>query len=353
MKELFKVFCAKVCFDNLKGLECLMLARGILMVIACVLCMGTPVPANATCSFSSGGFNVGNVDFGSVTVPANMAVGTVIVSKSAQYYDNINPGQQFWCGANVPTTLSFQMSGTGAAGVYATNIPGIGIKILTLANTGYGIPSGTMPVVWTWTAPSPYYFQNMRFTMQLIVTGPVDLSATPALSYNVNPWLVIQPTDGSAAPLAVSGLAVTATIVPRSCSVTTPSVEQPLPTVSPGSLALGPAGQTSFNLGVNCPSGAKVYVTLTDASNVSSRSTTLGLTPDSTATGIGLQILKGTTPIAYGPDSPVAGNMNQWSAGTAAGGTMNIPLTVQYIRTTGPSTPGTVKGVATFTMSYQ
>ncbi|WP_414693365.1 fimbrial protein [Paraburkholderia madseniana] len=90
-----------------------------------------------------------------------------------------------------------------------------------------------------------------------------------------------------------------------------------------------------------------------DASNVSNTSSTLSLTPDSTAKGVGLQILNGTTPIAYGPDSPVAGKMNQWSAGMAAGGTMNIRLTALYIRTTVPLTPGTIKGVATFTMAYQ
>ncbi|NPT53356.1 fimbrial protein [Paraburkholderia elongata] len=297
------------------------------------------------------GFNVANVDFGSVTVPANVAVGTLIKSTGV-FYNTINPGQQFWCGASVPTTLSFQMSGTGAAGVYATNIPGIGIKILTFANTGYGIPSGTMPVVWTWNTSGPYYFQNMSFAIQLVVTGPVDLSATTALSYNVNPWLAIQPTDGSAAPLAVSGLAVTATIVPRTCSVTTSAVDVPLPTVNPGNLNTGSAGAKQFNLGVNCTQGVTVKVTLTDASNVSNVSTTLSLAPGSTATGVGLQILFGSTPIAFGPDSAVAGNMNQWTAGTAAGGPMNIPLTVQYIRT-GTVNPGTVKGLATFTMSYQ
>lgn len=58
-------------------------------------------------------------------------------------------------------------------------------------------------------------------------------------------------------------------------------------------------------------------------------------------------------PVAHGLDSAVAGNTNQWLAGTAAGGAMTIPLTVQYVRTTGAPTPGTVKGLATFTMSYK
>jgi hypothetical protein len=74
-------------------------------------------------------------------------------------------------------------------------------------------------------------------------------------------------------------------------------------------------------LDLNCTAGLKVGVTLTDATNPSNTSTTLNLSPDSTATGVGLQILKGSTPIAYGADSPAANNLNQWSAGTLRGRT--------------------------------
>jgi type 1 fimbria pilin len=62
---------------------------------------------------------------------------------------------------------------------------------------------------------------------------------------------------------------------------------------------------------------------------------------------------QGSTPVAYGPDSAVVGNMNQWSVGTSTTGAMSIPLTVRYVRTAGAVTLGTVKGSATFTMSYQ
>jgi type 1 fimbria pilin len=354
MKSLFNIFRVKARRDmTWDACRCARKARQILIAVACVLGMCTTISANATCSFTDGSFATGNVNFGGVTVPPNVAVGTVIATVRTYYYDVVPGQQRFWCGSNVPTTVSYMMSGTGSSGIYATNIPGIGIRIKQVGQ-GYAQPANVpMPYSYTWTPTAPFIFTNTSFTFELVVTGPVDFGGTSALSYDANPWLVIQPTDGSAAPLPVANLVIAATLTARSCSVTTPSVSVPLPTVFPGNFATGTVGATPFNLGVNCAAGAKVYVTLTDASNVSNTSTTLGLAPGSSASGIGLQILNGSTPVAYGADSAMAGNTHQWLAGAAAGGPMTIPLTVQYVRTSGALIPGTVKGTATFTMSYQ
>ncbi|MGE8166529.1 fimbrial protein [Paraburkholderia sp. NPDC080076] len=145
-------------------------------------------------------------------------------------------------------------------------------------------------------------------------------------------------------------------ITQPSCSVTNSSIAVTLPSADAASLSAQGAttGATPFNIALNnCDQGTAVSVTLTDASNISNRSTTLSLAPDSTAAGVGLQLLNGSTPIAYGPDSASAGNQNQWFAGTASGSSMTIPLTVQYVRTDDALTPGTVRGLATFTIAYE
>ncbi|WP_408532613.1 fimbrial protein [Paraburkholderia fungorum] len=351
MKILFKIFRVNARFCALSDPAGSTWTRHILTILACVLGMCATIPANAACSFKSGGVSTANQSFGNVSVSTNAPVGTVLASFGNRLFGT----QEFWCGSSVPTTLSFMMSGTGSSGLYETNIPGIGIRIRATSG-GYGMPQTYMPISWSYTISMAGYgfaFNNQIFSIQLVKTGPIDLSGGNALSYNVSPWLTIQPTDGSASPFSVADLSVTATITSRSCSVTTSSVSVTLPTAFASNLATRSTGSTPFNLSLDCAAGTKVYATLTDASNVSNTSTTLGLTPDSTAAGIGLQILNGSTPIAYGPDSAVAGTTSQWSAGTAAGGPMNIPLTVQYVRTTGALTPGTVKGAATFTMSYQ
>ncbi|KVO43095.1 hypothetical protein WL02_03365 [Burkholderia ubonensis] len=106
-----------------------------------------------------------------------------------------------------------------------------------------------------------------------------------------------------------------------------------------------------FNIGLKCYSSAFLYVTLTDLTAPGNTSNQLTLAPASTAKGVKLRILRNGSPVGYGPDSRVAGNPNQWYVGRAST-TTNIPLSAQYIAT-GPVSAGTVKGVATFTMSYQ
>jgi len=97
------------------------------------------------------------------------------------------------------------------------------------------------------------------------------------------------------------------------------------------------------------------YVTLTDATNPTNTSQVLSLTPTSQASGVGVQILNGTTVLGYGPDSAAPGNTNQWYAGNIAVGTsrFTIPLSARYVQTGATVTPGTANAQATFTMSYQ
>ena len=64
-----------------------------------------------------------------------------------------------------------------------------------------------------------------------------------------------------------------------------------------------------------------------------------------------MRLLYNGVPVAYGPDSAAGGAVNQWFVGTSDSLT-EVPLTAQYI-STDTVTPGVLKGIATFTMSYQ
>lgn len=81
----------------------------------------------------------------------------------------------------------------------------------------------------------------------------------------------------------------------------------------------------------------------------------LTLSPGSGATGVGVEILSGTTVLGYGADSNVLGNPGQWKAGTVSPGAsvFSIPLTARYVQTDDVVTVGTANARATFTMSYQ
>ncbi|EDT38436.1 Fimbrial protein [Burkholderia ambifaria MEX-5] len=119
-------------------------------------------------------------------------------------------------------------------------------------------------------------------------------------------------------------------------------------------------GPRSFAISLTCSGGdagtmTNAHVTLTDSTNPNNTSTTLSLTKESTASGVGLQIMKGDTLVGFGPDSAAVGNTNQWQVGTVMQGQANltIPLAARYVQTGSKITPGSTDARATFTMSYQ
>ncbi|WP_196487332.1 fimbrial protein [Burkholderia stagnalis] len=144
------------------------------------------------------------------------------------------------------------------------------------------------------------------------------------------------------------------------CRVSTPAITVPLGNVQASTFAgVGtPTPSKPFNIELEC-SGIEaektldVYTTLTDHTNPGNVSDTLTLAKDSTATGVGIQVLNGNTVVKYGRDSSAIGNKNQWKAGAAGNGTFTIPLTARYVQTAPKVTPGTANGLATFTMSYK
>jgi type 1 fimbria pilin len=338
--------------------------RSLAGLAACMLISCAVEPAYAqSCHFIQSNLTTGTINMGNVNLPRDAAVGAVVASIQFPY-DAALSHQNFDCGSDVLTTLSFAMSGSEASGSYPTNIPGLGIRVYVWSNTSYyttpTVPTLT-PNSWTYSYTasssgdgSAYGTGYLQIRIDLVITGPVDLGATNSLTYSVAPWGTVQTADGTSR-LPLSYLSVIGTVASQSCTVTTPLVEVTLPNVLGKDLTTAgmTAGATPLAIDLNCPAGANVFVTLTDASNPANLTNIAALAPESSARGVGLQVLNGTTAVAFGPDSAEANNLNQWSAGRAAGGVTHIPLSAQYIRTSGPLVPGSVKGKITFTMSYQ
>nr|WP_249178243.1 fimbrial protein [Burkholderia cenocepacia] len=159
-----------------------------------------------------------------------------------------------------------------------------------------------------------------------------------------------------------SGLQVTASPSRRvpTCKVREKTLNVPLGDISAYQV-LPTVGSTSeakpFKIVLDCGGGeegsiTKTYMTLTDVSNNANRSSTLTLAPESTAKGLGVQVLNGTQILSYGPDSSVTGNPNQFYTGTTQNGVLEIPLSARYVPT-GMVLGGTATARASFTMSYQ
>jgi type 1 fimbria pilin len=200
----------------------------------------------------------------------------------------------------------------------------------------------------TTTFTLKYYL--VKTAAQVTASGslPINNGAIFTLVVHDAPGGTDTYTDPSAATLGDTAISA------LTCSVQTPTINVTLPTISASMLSrVGTAGDTPFQIGLSCSSGAQVYVTLTDATTPDNESNLLTLASGSSAKGVQLRILKpdGATPVSFGPDSAAPDNPNQWLVGDSDGMT-SIPLTVQYV-STGALTPGAVVGRATFTMSYQ
>ncbi|WP_176041707.1 fimbrial protein [Burkholderia stabilis] len=243
-------------------------------------------------------------------------------------------------------------TGTLAGAIYSTGVAGIGVRFSLPVTTPYGYwPKTQRRGDTSWIGINVTAVLRIEF----IKTGPI--SAGGVISGEIAEANIDNIFKFSS--YRIDGVITLEPKVPT-CRVTTPAITVPLGNM-PASTFNG-VGSVSpskpFNIVLQCSGGepgavTNVYTTLTDHTNPGNVSDTLSLASDATATGIGIQVLNGSTVIKYGPDSSATGNTNQWKAGESGNGTFTIPLTARYIQTAPKVTPGAANGLATFTMSYQ
>jgi len=285
------------------------------------------------------------VDFGSLAIPRDPPVGSI-------YERSIG---QPW-GATGSPSCTVTRTGTVNNGtaipinrnVYATPMGNVGVILQYTSGINGPYTHSTTENFDLSSNPNYGMYRRIAF----YVYGPVGKGPATA----VMPSLTIT-WSGSCIPTVTSTISASGDVVltQATCTVLTSSVDVVLPKISTSALPAvnSTAGATPFSIGLDCGAigSGKLYVTLTDQTTPGNRSNLLALTPASTATGVQVQVLNGGTAISYGPDSAAAKNTNQILL-AASGGLSKVNLTAQYVRT-GALTPGTIGGVATFTMSYQ
>lgn len=339
------------------------IVSSLVAVLLSTFC-ANPASAAITC-------NPGNVNkvlaAGTIVIPMNASPGTV-VSTVAPAGFIMNCSFLNTSPFNTSTTVFIQLTVTAALApgftdVYKTNIDGLGVRFVfnaptcNASNLSLGNSLLRIPCNLTGPLGGPTIVTNLTVTTIFVVYGAVKggasaLSAIPVLSqaYETadNPgklWNQSPIYTGSA-----SG-----TLNAATCSVQTQGIAVNLPTPAVRAFAAGVgtvAGRQAFHLDFNCATGAQVSIVITDAVDPANRSDRLTLSSESTAKGIGIQVLKGDgTPVAFGPDAVGVGVANQWLIGASPNGLLVLPLSAQYIRI-GTITPGSVKALATFTMSY-
>jgi len=157
---------------------------------------------------------------------------------------------------------------------------------------------------------------------------------------------------------------LTGIIKPTTCIVLTSNVAIPL-TSAAGISARTFTGVGSAStwtaavpLKLDCTGNVSdVFMTVTDATTPSNRSSILSLTAGSAASGIGIELsIFGKPKMSFGPDSAAIGTVNQFKVVDAADANtaeVIINFSARYVQTAARVVSGTANGAATFTMAYQ
>jgi type 1 fimbria pilin len=196
---------------------------------------------------------------------------------------------------------------------------------------------------------SPYY--DTRFSVKLVATGqPMVSGLVPG--FQAGEFRVAEGQNFSAPSLLFMPAI---TVLAETCAVTNSAVTFQLPLIATKDLPeVGSvAGSTMQAIQIDCQSEVDVYMVVSDVTTPGNRSSTLTLSSTSTAAGIGIELLYLGQPVFFGPDSSIASTENQFLVGKKLLGAASIPLTARYIRTSLTLREGSVRALATFTLSYQ
>ncbi|CAJ0697562.1 fimbrial protein [Ralstonia holmesii] len=314
------------------------LSRHTRTALALSLLIGSVAPARALCSFDSG-YSTGVMTYtlpSNLVVPRNATIGTVIWTSPLQTV----PSTQKW-GCNTYWMLGM-VNAVGATANAATP------SYLPIGNTGLAWVFETYnDIAYGISKPNNSYVMpgTLSFSIKIVAIGPIKAGAS-----------IQQGVLGS---LSAGGdIAIYTIKAGNTVSVSALTCKTPGVTVKMGdknylSLFQG-AGTTlapvNFSIALNeCPAGiSKVsYQLVPNTQILDAARSVIALDADSTAKGVGLQLLTNA-----GNPLPLKTNI-QFGGYSKLGGNFNLPLKAAYRQTESAVGPGTANSSVTFVMSYE
>lgn len=278
--------------------------------------------------------------------------------------------QVFWCGwiftcskgtmeassSIIPTGEIVILDGV-SYNVFETGVPGIGFILgLKDTNATTWIPLQT-EVIQTY----PTDENNITATalgwsakVSFVKTGsPLKSGHYTIPSINA---AILTAYNNETATAKVIINSTTVIVSATGCTISTPNVAVNLGTVDMHILSTvdSTSELKNFNVGLQCDANISLNAVITDQTDQSNISQIVSLTPDSTATGVGVQFFyNGTGPLSLGPDSSLNSTPNQFFiTSTSQAESLSLPFQARYIRTS-TITPGTANALASITFSYQ
>ncbi|WP_422526318.1 fimbrial protein [Serratia fonticola] len=244
--------------------------------------------------------------------------------------------------------------------IFTTSIPSIGIIIGIKATSAASYTPVVRPLTVFYPNPRPSQGLGIAIQAKLIVIGRLASGVYPIASQTL--VSVYGQGVGTEATKQIELMlnASTVTITAKTCQMSSATTQNvPLLPVAKNQFSgvgSSAGGEANFSLTTLCDSGVKLYATMSDGSDPGNTGNILKPAEGTTASGVGVQILRNGLPISFGPDSSAFGNTNQWYIGTAGSGgrePFTIPLKARYVQTAQNMVAGSVKARATVTFSYQ
>lgn len=280
------------------------------------------------------------LDFGNTTVQRYLPIGSVIATaKALNTVSNI-----ITCTTPTVTTLNkgaLFSTQSSIAGVYNTNISGVGINYIAVSP--YWLPA-TGPTIMSGGRMDSYLMGANLY--QLVKTGPI-----PSGAYNLGSGLFLN--------VSVNGFGVawranisSGIVNSVACTLTNNSINVPMDNVLGTSFtAIGTVAKPkAFDVGLSCDAGARVNVQMSGTKNTDTSAVgVLQLTnagAAGVAKGVGIQILYNGTPLALN---------NNLLLKTSTGGQETFTFTAQYYQTKAAAsvTPGSANTTMTLDITYQ
>lgn len=266
--------------------------------------------------------------------PVGTVLGTAQSGTTSSYIADCRSGGYIYYGMSYNGGRTTSMSN-----VYATNLAGVGVEMVSAGGHYYTNPAGSS------YRQGEYEYYTVPATVTFVKTGPITsgVLSTGLIAYNSvdsgGHYFEVNMGTGSVTQLA--------------CSITTPNLTFPIGEVLASdfgsSVGITPAkAQNTQNLGLNCDASANINVSLTGTQNPDVGTTSvLALTGQGSpgvAKGVGVQIVYAGSPLVLN---------NRIVLKRSSGGQETFPITARYYQTRTSVTTGSADSSATLNLTYQ
>ncbi|MGT8858873.1 fimbrial protein [Enterobacter sp. 186315] len=322
-----------------------------LQVIALLVLSLFASPLWAKCSFTSGSKAIFIFNIPSITVPQDARPGTVLYSgnlTSANSRLDCTSSGKIWQGYKSLYDSDY-VSDNPLIGVYATNVPGVGIRA-TWVNTGsatFANGSYIKPyALGTSKVEDMPYSLTFNALVELVVTGPVQSGDIDVASLQAQ-WVY----DGTEVAV-ITFVGSTINVASTSCDLVEKDLVVNLRPINTDDFVFNAAtGVTNDPFYIelaNCNAGISVDLTFSSSgsSGLVDNYTLANSTGANMAQGVGIQMIGINKNIVEFNKAYIV------KSKTVEGDSIRLPFTARYVKT-GDIVPGLVNAIATFEVNYR